>query len=104
VCVCEREREREKWEGGGGGGERVCVFVCVCVCTCTRPKASKQKYVPSGVFFLLGILTRCLPGQSAELDDYTEIYAPPEAPDPDPAFPFAYDVYSVAIIGLRWLE
>jgi len=56
------------------------------------------------VFFLLGILTRCLPGQSAELDDYTEIYAPPEAPDPDPAFPFAYDVYSVAIIGLRWLE
>lgn len=44
-----------------------------------------------------------LAGQTAELDDYTEIYAPPEAPDPDPASPFTYDIYSVAIIGLRCL-
>ena len=44
-----------------------------------------------------------LPGQSILMEDFTEIYAPPEAPEPDAEHPEAYDVYSVGVIGLRCL-
>jgi len=37
------------------------------------------------------------------MDDYTEIYAPPEAPTPDSRRPDAYDIYTIGIIGLRVL-
>ena len=42
-------------------------------------------------------------GQQPLMDDYTEIYAPPEAPQPDAGRPDAYDIYTVGIIGLRCL-
>eukprot|EP00802_Teleaulax_amphioxeia_P006553 Tamp_06557.p1 GENE.Tamp_06557~~Tamp_06557.p1 ORF type:complete len:583 (-),score=95.28 Tamp_06557:936-2486(-) len=42
-------------------------------------------------------------GQEPIMDDYTEIYAPPEAPQPNAERPDAYDIYTVGIIGLRCL-
>ena len=42
-------------------------------------------------------------GQNILMDDYTEIYAPPEAPTPDSRRPDAYDIYTIGIIGLRCL-
>jgi hypothetical protein len=35
------------------------------------------------------------------MEDFTEIYAPPEAPYPERQHPHSYDIYSVGIIGLR---
>jgi len=41
--------------------------------------------------------------QRPVMDDFTEIYAPPEAPVPDEERADAYDIYTVAIIALRSL-
>eukprot|EP00960_Hanusia_phi_P006795 194043-Hanusia_phi.AAC.2 len=42
-------------------------------------------------------------GKKPFMDDYTEIYAPPEAPDPDFFKPESYDIYTVGITALRVL-
>lgn len=42
-------------------------------------------------------------GSNILMDDYTEIYAPPEAPTPDGKRPDSYDIYTIGIIGLRCL-
>ena len=42
-------------------------------------------------------------GSNIIMDDFTEIYAPPEAPKPDSRRPDAYDIYTIGIIGLRVL-
>mmetsp|Transcript_29265 Transcript_29265/g.72248 ORF Transcript_29265/g.72248 Transcript_29265/m.72248 type:complete len:556 (+) Transcript_29265:34-1701(+) len=42
-------------------------------------------------------------GQRPFMNDFTEIYAPPEAPIPSGSNPFAYDIYTLGIIGLRVL-
>lgn len=54
-------------------------------------------------FRLIDMGSALLKGQTPLMDDYTEIYAPPEAPDPDKLRPDAYDVYTIGIIGLRCL-
>ena len=41
-------------------------------------------------------------GSNILMDDYTEIYAPPEAPTPDGKRPDSYDIYTIGIIGLRY--
>jgi len=42
-----------------------------------------------------------MPAQEPLMEDFTEIYAPPEAPYPERQHPHSYDIYSVGIIGLR---
>jgi serine/threonine protein kinase len=42
-------------------------------------------------------------GSNILMDDFTEVYAPPEAPTPDSRRPDAYDIYTIGIIGLRCL-
>jgi serine/threonine protein kinase len=42
-------------------------------------------------------------GSNILMDDFTEVYAPPEAPTPDGRRPDAYDIYTVGITGLRCL-
>jgi len=42
-------------------------------------------------------------GSKIVMDDFTEIYAPPEAPTPHGRRPDAYDIYTIGIIGLRVL-
>ena len=42
-------------------------------------------------------------GKNPFMDDSTEIYAPPEAPNPDRANPEGYDIYALGITALRVL-
>lgn len=42
-------------------------------------------------------------GKKPFMNDYTEVYAPPEAPTPDGGNPYSYDIYTLGIIGLRVL-
>eukprot|EP00283_Hemiselmis_rufescens_P015129 CAMPEP_0173436844 /NCGR_PEP_ID=MMETSP1357-20121228/17371_1 /TAXON_ID=77926 /ORGANISM="Hemiselmis rufescens, Strain PCC563" /LENGTH=384 /DNA_ID=CAMNT_0014401991 /DNA_START=1 /DNA_END=1155 /DNA_ORIENTATION=+ len=42
-------------------------------------------------------------GKRPFMNDYTEVYAPPEAPLPDGGNPFSYDIFTVGIVGLRVL-
>mmetsp|Transcript_650 Transcript_650/g.1643 ORF Transcript_650/g.1643 Transcript_650/m.1643 type:complete len:508 (-) Transcript_650:183-1706(-) len=42
-------------------------------------------------------------GSRPFMNDYTEVYAPPEAPLPDSGNPFSYDIYTLGIVGLRVL-
>ena len=60
----------------------------------------KDKAAP---FRVIDFGSAVLKGQSIVMDDYTEIYAPPEAPSPDSKRPDAYDIYTIGVIGLRCL-
>ncbi len=42
-------------------------------------------------------------GKNPFMDDSTEIYAPPEAPNPDRGNPESYDIYALGITALRVL-
>uniref|UniRef100_A0A6U2I0Q6 Protein kinase domain-containing protein n=2 Tax=Hemiselmis andersenii TaxID=464988 RepID=A0A6U2I0Q6_HEMAN len=42
-------------------------------------------------------------GNRPFMNDYTEVYAPPEAPVPDGGNPFSYDIFTLGIVGLRVL-
>ena len=42
-------------------------------------------------------------GKNPLMDDSTEIYAPPEAPNPDRANPEGYDIYALGITALQRL-
>jgi hypothetical protein len=42
-------------------------------------------------------------GKNPFMDDSTEIYAPPEAPNPDRSNPEGYDIYALGITALRVL-